>query len=360
MRTKDTADSSKDKKFETFRQLQDLCPDYEYKLHLSLPAKVFHILKSDESCFDIPCKYDSRVSATLINRIILNMDSQPNTNFYNKNSELYDENPQSTESYIIDRSDSSIKFYHKLSWGAKDGTAKPNGTIGKLCDVSKKIVDIYKGSAGHYLNDLLETYTNLPYYKREEIFYLDKIQLIKDIKNSSGEYIMDVRYRGERFRVHPFEVMPDEWSSYNYCICYETENHDRIHPFRISYMSINRAKATAKEIPVISDKFIWDIIQKRGIQFCVGSDSEKPIEVLMTEEGKDMYDHLIFMRPQYISIVKMSPNANSFFSYKYTFSCTPFQAKVYFQKFGKCVKIESPSELAEDFKKFFSGAAEIY
>lgn len=355
-----------------FKQLEVYSPDYEYKLHLALPANVFHILKSDEYCFNIPCKYESRISATLINKIILNMDPYPNTSYYNENSKIFDENEKIKElnkkkseenkikKYKTDKCSSSKKFYHKLSWGKKDDTAVAKGTVGKLGEVDKKIVNIYNRDAGHYVDDLLETYAKLPYYKREEIFYYDTIQLIKDIKNSSGEYVMNVNSRGRYFRVHPFEVMPDEWSSYNYCICSDTADPNIIHTFRISYMDVTRSKANGNDKLRPDDNFFRDKIEKRGIQFCAGTEQETSIEILMTEQGKDMYEHMVFMRPRYLSFECLENAKGNPYVYKYYFSCTPYQAKVYFQKFGREVRVISPLDLVEHFKEFYKNAVEAY
>lgn len=356
-----------------FKQLEVYHPNYEYKLHLALPENVFYILKSDENCFDIPCENEDIISATLINRIILNMDPQPNTKYYNDNKDKYDENKKMSElekefkkiKYKIDKCGSEYgckSFYHKLSWGKKDGSSTPSadGTVRKLGDVDMKIVTIYHKNAGHYVNDLLKTYAKLPYYKREEIFYYDTIQLIKDIKNSSGEYVMEVDSRGKHFRVYPFDVMPDEWSSYNYCICSDTEDPNVIHTFRISYMKASRTKARANDKFPPNGKFFWDRIEKRGIQFCTGSDQETAIEILLTEQGKDMYDHMIFMRPRYLSSKLLENTGDNPYVYKYVFNCTPYQAKVYFLKFGSEVKVISPLDLVEHFKEFYNNAVEAY
>lgn len=291
---------------------------------IKISCEAFRILKCDESCFDVirENKKPDRICDTLTNTIIKNMDKKdlPKINgtgtSYNKNKDTQ-------------------KFSFKLQKVANE-----------------RLVMLGISYKGEYVSQILEIYAKKAYYERERIFYKECIEKAEAARD--GGKLLEIRYRETKTtkRIYPFDIRVDEWSSYNYLIGSEIIDADscKLVDLRIAYISdyeLANPEPGDPKCP-FSISNIESKILKCGVQFV----SEEPIEikVKLTERGKDMYDHMVFMRP-----VITSADAPD-----YTFNCSEKQARYYFFKFGKEAEIIEPEKLRNEFRADYEAAAELY
>lgn len=298
------------------------------KVRIAISRKAFYTLKCDENCFitDRPVKNKKRISDTFINNIINNIDLT-----------MY---PEPQNSY--NKSDEAIRFDYK-----------PNKESDKTLSYNKIN---YRGT---YVSMLLEEYAKKAYFEREQIFFKRTIEDIENIILGNNLLILD--YRSQTKLILPLDIRTDEWSSYNYLIGLDltdakSKTEAKLVNLRISYISYYHQK----DIKAVSLKCdlspnerneIEERIIARGVQFV----HDDPIEVTVkfTDEGKNMYDHMVFMRPQINEIIDEEQLI-------YKFKCTATQARFYFFKFGADAEIISPKELRDEFLDRYKEACLLY
>lgn len=297
---------------------------------INISSKTFYILKCDENCFSVikSKKNNNRITDTLINTIICNMDI---TDICEDDNVTYKTCPENK------------KFNFKPS-------KKSNQKL-EANDIK------YIGS---YVSRLLEIYASKAYYERELIYYKDCIEKIQDII-ARKDQLLCIQYRNKDKKrlIYPYKVLTDEWSSYNYLIGTEitdakSKDQERLVDLRIAYISEYQAIKKRSEHPELrfTNTEIDEKIFSSGVQFV----SAEPIEIKVkfTEKGKDMYDHMVFMRPT----ISEMPASNT--PDIYTFNCTPAQASYYFFKFGADVEIISPEKLRKEFADKYRNALSLY
>lgn len=303
------------------------------RIRINISSKAFHIIKSDESCFSNifrKCK-DKKISDRITNALINNMDL----------SEI--EIPTERKIKHEGNVPVLIKFDAKLN---KDAVNNLN-----LYSIKNK---------GTFVSRLLEAYAEKPYYLREQIYFSNFIKKITNV--NTCENLISVRYRDNEnaMLIYPHDIRTDEWSSYNYLIgvditnaCSEAE--ERLVNLRISYISHLKVVKIKDPYPQCrySAAEIEERIDASGIQF-VASEPVK-IRVKLPSgrgKGKDMYDHMVFMRPP---ISEMPENDDI-----YTFYCTEAQARFYFFKFGAEIEIIEPESLRKEFLNLYGQAYKLY
>lgn len=300
------------------------------KARINISRKAFYTLKCDENCFIVNklSRNSKRISDTFISTIVNNSDLSK-----------YPEQP-----LAYNKSAENIKFDYK-----------PNKEVDWI--LSSSSIN-YRGT---YVSMLLEKYAQKAYFEREQVYFK---KIIEEITNSmSRNNLLKIIYRNNTKIILPFDIRTDEWSSYNYLIGVdltdaESKSEGKLVNLRISYIS------NCRQIEKITVAFECDLsnddkneieekISSRGVQFV----SEEPIEIKIrfTEKGKDMYDHMVFMRPQISEMP--SPDEPDI----YTFKCTATQARFYFFKFGADVEIISPIDpLRIDFLEQYKAAYLLY
>lgn len=298
-------------------------------VRINISKKTFYILKCDENCFAMlkPNKNVNRVSDTLVNTIVNNIE--------------FSSFPES-EDYTYNTCSENMKFNYK-----PDKEADEKFRNNKI------------NYRGIYVSRLLEYYAGKAYYEREQIYYKKCIQEINNVLACKN--LLEIRYRDnpDMQLIYPFDIRTDEWSSYNYLIGTDITNarskeDEKLVNFRIAYISRYRQVEKKPMHPEcrFSREKIEEMICSRGVQFV----SEEPIEIKLrlTKKGKDMYDHMVFMRPQ-ISEMPTDDEPDI-----YTFRCTATQARFYFFKFGADVDIISPDSLRNDFFNQYTEAYLLY
>ncbi|MCM1270222.1 MAG: WYL domain-containing protein [Ruminococcus flavefaciens] len=293
------------------------------KIRYNISNNALYILESDTNCFENSFRKGNYLSGTTINTIIKNVD-------FGKITEPCIL-PEKNEQYVKIRND----------------------TGEKLAGVSSETVDVFGGKVSLFLSAVLEYYARKPYFERELIYFkdiIDKINLAKSEKK-----IIKVIHRGKPYSLYPFGIITDEWSSYNYLIG-TLDKVPKIVNLRISFISSVASQETPENYtPPLSDAKIGERIKFCGVQFV--SAEPEIIKVRLPEgkgNGKDMYDHMVFMRPKiYEMPAESEPDI-------YTFKCTLGQAKFYFFKFGTKAEIISPDNLRNQFLLDYKEAYEFY
>lgn len=293
------------------------------KIRYNISNNALYILESDTNCFENNLRKGNYLSCTTINTIIQNVD-------FGKITERCTL-PEKNEQYVKIRND----------------------TGEKLAGVSSETVNMFDGKVSLFLSAVLEHYARKPYFERELIYFKDTIDKINLAK--SEKKIIKVIHRNKAYSLYPFGIITDEWSSYNYLIG-TLDNAPKLVNLRISFISSVTSQETPKDYsPPLSDAKIWERIKFCGVQFV--SAQPEIIKVRLPEgigNGKDMYDHMIFMRP---AIYEMPTESEPDI---YTFKCTFGQAKFYFFKFGTKAEIISPDDLRNQFLLDYKRSYELY
>lgn len=300
------------------------------KARINISRKAFYTLKCDENCFILNklLRNPERISDTFVSTMVNNLDLS--------------QYPEKALEY--NTSAENITFDYK-----------PNKEVNRI--LFKNNIN-YRGT---YVSMLLEEYAKKAYFEREQIFFRG---CTEEITNAlSRNNLLTLTYRNKAKLILPYDIRTDEWSSYNYLIGIDLTNtmsksDGKLVNLRISYISDCHQTDKSSvhfECELSPDEKIEieEKIRSRGVQFV----SEEPIEIKIriTEKGKDMYDHMVFMRPQISEMP--SPDEPDI----YTFKCTATQARFYFFKFGADVEIISPIDpLRIDFLKQYKAAYLLY
>ncbi len=204
-------------------------------------------------------------------------------------------------------------------------------------------------SVGKYLKAIFEEYSRLPYYQREKIYFKKTYRTISDAIQLSRK--ITYTYRGTFYELSPYEIALDEWSSYNYVLGFTSDN--TAINCRLSYMENIKLSPQKINISKEHKKELSELLISNGVQFLHGKNIE--IKVMLTQAGKDNYDHMVFMRPQYHELTRLDNG-----DYIYTFNCTERQAEYYFLKFGADAVILEPENLRKKFADKYMDACKKY
>lgn len=204
-------------------------------------------------------------------------------------------------------------------------------------------------------------------YRREAIYYADIIkkaeEAIKSNNNGDTSYlIIDTKKIPRKIKMYPVEILLDEWSTYNYIIGIgEFDPAIGEVPMCIRISNIQKINIVKSEkilafhnLQMIDE--LYKRVKSRGVMFIGSPKTEgEIIRIRLTEEGFNLYNSMIFLRPRYDS-EKVDQNGDHIL----TFSCTWQQILNYFRKMGRDAEVLEPPELREKFAEFYSSANELY
>ncbi len=340
------------------------------KLRIPLSAYAAQIIEED--CFNFSLK-----KTTLINSIIINYYQKAECTISLRIKDYQDE----IEGFL--GSDEAKKYEVVInSIVAK----KTNALMTKYCkrmsaDVNWQITlnkqvkafltedtytreDLYYGTKpGHYIRALLEEYSILPYYRREEIVFkhiIDRIntgireQCILNVKTAKGTHII----------VKPFSIKTDPLSMFHYLIGYNVNFNNlqnelnkmfynpRIMSVRVSRIYDVELQCTPTGALSLDEKqYIQDELKKKSVLFVGGKSTL--VKLWLSDAGIKKYESQIHMRP---TVVNKDPDD----PHIYIFECAEDQILYYFLKFGKDVKILYPDTLVCQFKQVYNDALDLY
>lgn len=313
------------------------------KVYPKISKNAYYILRGDQFSFGImPTKgKENRVNTKLARRIFVNCCDA-----------------------IIDelRANNMKRAY--LDTAVKTLNLNCNDEIsGKLMSdiLTDEIWEAFGGMNKHSPNKLvsyvIEQYADKAYPEREKIYFsAEYSQIMSAVENNEF-----VRFRGSSKQERtflPIGIMSDEWSTYNYIVGLSVPE-GKISVNRLSRVSGIKIVKNEKILGNIDDmrKKAEETIARKGIMFVSSEIPGEGIKVQMTDRGVYMFNTMVFMRPIPIMMEKISQNN---FSWEYTFDCTELQARNYFFKFGKDVRVVSPKKLRDTFKKDILTALKEY
>jgi len=333
--------------------------NFEYKLRVPLSAYAENIIEND-------CVSFSRKRNTLINLIILNFYQIAECSVSLRLNEYKEGLKRSLPKTEQKKNEGIIDTI--IKWRGKEFqkkyAVKIKAETNKPVTLSKKVNELltldpesseelyYHDKPGLYITALLEEYSKLPYYKREEIVFKD---IIYEISNA-----IDCKYpiklsnsNGRIFLIRPYSITSDPLSMYHYLVGISADpafgpknialRLSRVMDVEIKYYQ--DGSITSKE----EEAIIYDI-RTKGVQFLSSERSE--IAVKLTDNGLKKYRTQQHLRPSGVQD-KKDPNL-------FHFECTETQILFYFLSFGKDAKIIAPEELKQKFKEFYSEGVKVY
>lgn len=217
----------------------------------------------------------------------------------------------------------------------------------------------HQNNVGHYIKVVLEEYCELPYIKRERVYYSDKV---KTIEYAIGQNkILRIKMRSKRHEgsehnvcyMKPLCIQEDKAYMYNYVVGMLRSGPEEpwaIGSVRLSSILACKDLAESGHISGEEKKHIFKEISQKGVQYLSDNQGLMRVVVEFNPYGEKMYQQILHMRPLYI---KRTGRV-------YEFECARYQAETYFFKFGSRVKILEPQSMADDFKKWYLAAAKVY
>lgn len=229
-----------------------------------------------------------------------------------------------------------------------------------LCGEGNGESKYFNKNVGLYVKAVIEEYCELSYVERERIFCREIVRTEAVARENGGTlkltmYQKDRRTGKQRLvYLKPYGIMQDSENMYNYLVgegSGSPEEPGTIQSIRLT--SVEKADEQARRgfLSTARKNEIEKLVRQQGVQYLSGKKAESPVRVRLTENGEDMYRRIRNQRPEKRSTVV---------EHEYEFDCTPFQAQVYFFRFGPDAKILAPQELADTVRDMHRAAAAQY
>lgn len=217
---------------------------------------------------------------------------------------------------------------------------------------------------------LLEEYAELPFDKREALFFCSYIDIINECieynrTHSRQPAFLNIKRIGQHGKgsvICPLELRSDEWSTHTYLL---GAVYDKIRKYKfvtLRLSGIEQINETSRGSAFILDinvetlyNELFDLIEKNGVMFVSGGADEEPVTISLSTKGWKNYCSQIFLRPGFDSV---KPDGKGRYIMK--LSCSHRQIMNYFLKFGSDIEVLEPSELRKQFSDFYSKAKETY
>ena len=222
-----------------------------------------------------------------------------------------------------------------------------------LSDEGRQEAEVCRDDVGLYMKAVLEEYCELPYVKREAVYFREYVDMIEQAVRDKR--MLKVRTRTQWvLYVKPFGLRMDPERMYHYLVgmtALAPEGPWQIGSIRLSNISVCRRLAYPAPITRESERKIAKAIKDTGVQFLLGYDTAQKIVVEFTPQGEQLYRSMLHLRPQCVK--KAAPLI-------YEFHCSIRQASNYFFKFAEDARIVEPGELAAQFHDMYRNAAKKY
>ncbi len=214
----------------------------------------------------------------------------------------------------------------------------------------------YNNNIGRYLKFLLEEYARLDAATQEEIFYRPWLEPRKGAIplaiDGHKDLQLTLRHDAPGIQTHfrPFAVHLDEGSCYHYLLGYWDPNRNgqwQAACLRINSLYDVKEGCDCLPLSKTERQNLQRQIAQKGVAYLSDSASSACIRVQLTPKGEKLYRSMRHMRP----ICTDAPTPEGI----YTFTCSLFQAKNYFLRFGKEARILEPDSLRQDIARFFQG-----
>ena len=215
----------------------------------------------------------------------------------------------------------------------------------------RKICEDFNITPGKFVKAIIEEYAELPFIERERIYYKN----IVDIINNNINCVLEFTSGDITFEVKPYAIMSDKHSTFNYFVCRVLSVGglppvgDGWASFRISRIKkLHPIKNTNFSFSYPEEDEVKETVRQKGVAFLLGDLFD--IKVKMSENGKLLYNTVLFQRPDIKTIDGDI----------YSFRCTARQADVYFFKFGSDAVILEPKSISKEFLARYKKAFNSY
>ena len=215
----------------------------------------------------------------------------------------------------------------------------------------------FDGHLGRYLKFIFEEYAKLPNIEREQIYFLEKYEKIKEAIDDFNILKIIVKDRKDIF--FPYCIRSDNDNMFNYVAGFTiNENYGaksddklRVTSYRLSNLNIiEKLNGQKYKITKLDKIMIETAIKKKEIRFLFGETTK--IKIYMTKEGVRKYQYMIHQRPKYYSVHKKER--------VYEFHCTERQIINYFFKFGEDAIVLEPEGLRIRMRDLYDSASNVY
>lgn len=231
-------------------------------------------------------------------------------------------------------------FAHKLTQSA----------VNALMDASEESTYY---SPPQYFKAVVEDYCRQSAAKRERIYFSDFFTTMQSAIDRQQQ--LDITcHDGSRYKVHPYQLLTDQQSSYHYLVCYARTKDQTIkektpYSFRINQLTSVRCTEAHSFLSQDDRDKLDDAVLHKGVPFFM--QPSMSIKVQLTPRGVRQLKRHATLRPQ-----QSAPPEGDV----YTFQCTSIQAEYYFTKLGADAKILEPASLRTRFARLYSRAAAVY
>ena len=221
----------------------------------------------------------------------------------------------------------------------------------------------YQDNVGSYIKAVLEEYCTQPYVYRELIYYASDVQCIRTaiaLKKRLKLCLRNSRLAtdGRTIYMKPYGLLQDSGKKYNYIVGMLSDSHDSdtfvYASVRLSSVVRSSMMQKSGHLNAEERREILRRIHDAGVPYLSSGNHTQIIKVRLTKEGIRMYNSMLHLRPMYIS--KNEDHG----AWIYEFDCLPWQAEIYFFKFGPDALIQEPAELSEKFFHKYQRAVQLY
>lgn len=331
------------------------------KVRFSISNYAFSIIEKDRHTFDIH-------KGTIINRIILNMCAREESvccvvaSAKRKWQEYYDLINDENKSDILAGAylkeiEQKLSSYH-----SGDRTSVLIGlnkeTFEYLTNESEEALYYGEFGIGKFIINIIEEYAYLPYYERELVLNQQWVELIEDATAKGRKLSVTVRNGANgklKLDVKPVSIVTNRFSSFSYLVGISRLPGEeyKMASFRLSRILDIKKKTEKSFISHAEMSKVEKALNERGVSYLLGETTK--VKVLLSEEGKHLYDTIIAERPSYCK----DPIFNGK-NWLMEFECTEKQAHDYFWKLGKNAIIIGPESLRMKLSEEFERAADNY
>ncbi len=337
-----------------------------YQQRIALSAHAARIIEDDSflfQCYDQ--KHQKPGYHKFINKIFCNSFDTAEASIHLRTAEKRDElcilqNSDRTKSVssFIDRiiQSETTKLESKI-----DRLLSEDKYVNIVISLNKTTLNIlesseedsfYKDRASLYIRAVLEEYAQLDSMKRKMIYYRETIERLQ--KHIEKHDMIEISYydNTKKYKMIPVQIEPDIYRTHLYLAGVTAQEHSKF-PYvsgRIDRIASIQYIRTGK-VADASRSALKKIIEKNGVQYLKSSHTE--IRIQLSPEGVKKYNQLTFQRPAYTHIEDPEKNI-------YLFDITPYQAMVYFFKFGSDAIVLEPEHLRNRFCNMYRAAFEKY
>ena len=214
----------------------------------------------------------------------------------------------------------------------------------------------YQDNVGSYLKAILEEYTELPYIQREQIYhraYLETIRTAIGLKKRLKLLLRNSHLAtSEPMYMKPYALMHDAERRYNYLVGVLSDSSELYQYASVRLTSIIKCTRMEKSGVLCVDerKEIERRIKDAGVPYLSSGIHTQMIRVRLTNEDVKMYSSMLHLRPMYVSRYQRDG------AWIYEFDCLPWQAEIYFFKFGEHAIVLTPVSLAQKMEQKYQNA----